>query len=256
MQNAESDANTARVALVTGAARGIGAACARRLAESGMNVAVNHRSDGSREAAEGLARELEAAFGVQAHAFQADVAAFDEAKRLVDEVRERFGALHVLVCNAGITRDGLVMRMSEEQFDAVVDTNLKGTFNCLRHAVPVMCKQRFGRVISISSVVGLFGNAGQVNYAASKAGIIGMTKAAAKELGSRNVTVNAVAPGFIETAMTEALDEKAGEALTSRIALRRLGRPEDVASAVAFLAGDEASYITGQVLGVDGGISL
>ena len=175
---------------------------------------------------------------------------------MVAAVVERFGALHVLVNNAGITQDGLLMRMSEEQFERVVDTNLGGAFNCMRHAVPVMCKQRFGRIVNISSVVGVRGNAGQANYAASKAGIIGLTLAAAKEIGGRGVTVNAVAPGFIETDMTAALSEKATAALTDHIALKRLGQTEDVACAVAFLASEQAGYITGQVLGVDGGISL
>lgn len=245
-----------RVALVTGANRGIGAGVARKLAEHGMCVAINYRSDASREQAEELREELEHKFGVRAMIVQADVADFEQAKQMVEEVREHFGALHVLVNNAGITRDGLLMRMKKDQFGQVVDTNLGGAFNCMRHAASVMVKQRYGRIVNISSVVGIYGNAGQANYAASKAGIIGLTKAAAKELGSRNITVNAVAPGFIETDMTAALDQKAHDALTERISAGRLGSVEDVASAVAFLASDESSYITGQVLGVDGGLTI
>lgn len=227
-----------------------------RLAEDGMNVAINFRSEGSRATAEELRAQIEERFGVEAMCVHGDVSGFESAKDMVAAVVERFGALHVLVNNAGITQDGLLMRMSEEQFERVVDTNLGGAFNCMRHAVPVMCKQRFGRIVNISSVVGVRGNAGQANYAASKAGIIGLTLAAAKEIGGRGVTVNAVAPGFIETDMTAALSEKATAALTDHIALKRLGQTEDVACAVAFLASEQAGYITGQVLGVDGGISL
>lgn len=248
--------NVQRVALVTGGNQGIGAAVVRKLAEDGFFVAINHHSDNSAQAAEELAEEIRREYGVEAMIVKADVADFESAKAMMDAVKERFGRIDVLVNNAGITRDGLVMRMSEEQFDSVIDTNLGGVFNCLRHAVPIMVKQRYGRIVNISSVVGIYGNAGQVNYSASKAGIIGLTKSAAKELGSRNITVNAVAPGFIETAMTADLDEKANAALTDRISLKRLGSGSDVADAVAFLAGDGASYITGQVLGVDGGLTL
>lgn len=245
-----------RVALVTGAAQGIGAAVAERLAANGFAVVVNHHSDSSSQAAKDLAHRLSADFGVLARAAQCDVADFDAVKQMVADVKDGFGRIDVLVNNAGITRDGLLMRMKADQFESVIDTNLGGAFNCMRHVVPLMTKQRYGRIVNISSVVGVYGNAGQVNYSASKAGIIGMTKSAAKELGSRNITVNAVAPGFIETAMTAALDDKAAEALTGRIAAGRLGQPQDVACAVAFLASEESSYITGQVLGVDGGISL
>lgn len=244
------------VALVTGAAQGIGAATALRLAEEGFVTVINHHSASSKQQAEELAETLERTCNIPTMVIQVDVADFDSVKTMVEAIKERFGRIDVLVNNAGITRDGLLMRMKEDQFDAVVDTNLGGAFHCMRHVVPLMVKQRSGRIINISSVVGIYGNAGQVNYAASKAGIIGMTKSAAKELGGRGITVNAVAPGFIETAMTAALDEKASEALTERISLGRLGRPEDVASAVAFLAGSNAAYITGQVLGVDGGLSL
>lgn len=247
---------TERVALITGANQGIGAAIATELASRGINVVINFRSDGKREMAEELAETLERDFQIRAMPYQADVSDFDQVKDMVSAVKENFGRIDILINNAGITRDGLVMRMSADQFDSVIDANLGGTFNCLRHVVPIMVKQRFGRIINISSVVGIYGNAGQVNYSASKAGIIGLTKSAAKELGGRNITVNVIAPGFIETAMTAELDEKANSALTERIALNRLGRPEDVALTAAFLASDDASYITGQVLGVDGGISL
>ncbi len=248
--------NEQRVALVTGAAQGIGAAVAERLAADGFAVAVNHHSESSAQAAKDLAQRLSDVYGVAAVAVQCDVADFDAVKQMVSDVKDELGRIDVLVNNAGITRDGLLMRMKADQFESVIDTNLGGAFNCMRHVVPLMTRQRYGRIVNVSSVVGVYGNAGQVNYSASKAGIIGMTKSAAKELGSRNITVNAVAPGFIETAMTAALDDKAQEALTGRIAAGRLGQPQDVASAVAFLAGEEASYITGQVLGVDGGISL
>lgn len=243
------------VALVTGASRGIGAAIARAMAHVGMNVVINYSSDASETAAHELAQELEES-GVETLVVQASVADFAEVRAMVSAIKERFGRIDVLVNNAGITRDGLLMRMKEDQFDSVIDTNLKGAFNCMRHVCPLMVKQRYGRIISISSVVGIAGNAGQVNYAASKAGIIGMTKAAAKELAGRNITVNAVAPGFIETAMTAVLGNEAQEAIVERIAAHRLGKPEDVAEAVAFFARPEASYITGQVISVDGGMSL
>lgn len=245
-----------RVALVTGAVQGIGAAVAAQLAKDGFAVVVNYHSASSEQKAKELCDALERDLGAQAVAIQCDVADFDAVKEMIAQIKERFGRIDVLVNNAGITRDGLLMRMKADQFDSVIDTNLGGAFNCMRHVVPLMTKQRYGRIVNISSVVALYGNAGQVNYAASKAGIVGMTKAAAKELGSRNITVNAVAPGFIETAMTAALDEKASANLTERIAAGRLGAPEDVATAVAFLASEGASYITAQVLGVDGGISL
>ena len=255
-----------RVAIVTGASRGIGAAIAQRLALEGYSVVLNYASDGSTEAAcalcaelsdfaateaqESLALEVEQAAEPQRFiAVQADVSRFDEAK-------QQFGRIDVLVNNAGITRDGLLARMKEEAFDRVIEVNLKGAFNCLRHAAPLMMKQRYGRIVSVSSVVGIAGNAGQVNYAASKAGIIGMTKAAAKELAPRGITVNAVAPGFIDTAMTDALPDSAKEAILSRIACGAFGAPEDVANAVAFFAQPESEYITGQVLCIDGGMSL
>lgn len=245
-----------RVALVTGAAQGIGAAVATRLAEDGCIVVINYHSASSSEKAVDLADKLLREFGTTCSAVQCDVADYDAVKEMVSEIKDTYGRIDILVNNAGITRDGLLMRMKKEQFESVIDTNLGGAFNCMRHVVPIMAKQRYGRIVNISSIVGLYGNAGQVNYSASKAGIIGMTKSAAKELGSRNITVNAVAPGFIETAMTASLDEKANEALTGRIAVGRLGDPRDIANAVSFLASEESGYITAQVLGVDGGMSL
>lgn len=242
-------------AIVTGGARGIGLAVSHALAASGYSVIVNHSSEGSRAVAESVARELQERYGVQAKAVQADVSQFEEAAQLVEASAE-LGTLAVLVNNAGINRDGLMLRMKEEDFDRVIEVNLKGTFNCCRAALPKMTKARFGRIVNMSSVVGVFGNAGQANYAASKAGIIGMTKSLAREVASRNVTVNAVAPGFIQTDMTDSMPEKAKEAALGRIAAKRMGNPEDVAALVAFLASDAAGYITGQVIGVDGGISL
>ena len=251
-----TDSPDRRVALVTGAAQGIGAAVATRLAKDGNIVVLNYHSESSADKATQLANKLLGEFGTVCSAIQCDVADFDAVKEMVSEIKDTYGHIDILVNNAGITRDGLLMRMKEDQFESVIDTNLGGVFNCMRHVVPLMTKQRYGRIVNISSIVGLYGNAGQVNYAASKAGIIGMTKSAAKELGSRNITVNAVAPGFIETAMTAELDDKANEALTGRIAAGRLGTPEDVANAVSFLASEESSYVTAQVLGVDGGMSL
>lgn len=262
-----------RVALVTGASRGIGAAIARKLASDGYSVVLNYASDSSTAAVEGLCELLanvaadraaeERACAEQQPAeaqrfvgIQADVSQFEEAKRLLAEVKDTFGRIDVLVNNAGITRDGLLMRMKEEAFDRVIEVNLKGAFNCLRHAAPIMMKQRYGRVISVSSVVGVAGNAGQVNYAASKAGIIGLTKAAAKEMAARGVTVNAVAPGFIDTAMTDELSDAMKESILGRIACGEFGMPEDVANAVAFFASPETGYVTGQVLCIDGGMSL
>lgn len=245
-----------RVALITGASRGIGAAVARVFASQGYWVALNHSGEHSAAATRSLAVELQQAYGVEAQAFMADVSQFDDAKNLVKAVQKHFGRIDVCVNNAGITADGLLIRMKEEAFDRVIDINLKGTFNCMRHVSLVMMKQHYGRIVNVASVVGLAGNAGQVNYAASKAGIIGMTKSAAKELAARGVTVNAVAPGFIQTDMTDALSAEIQDAIRDRIAAGEFGTPEDVAYAIAFLASPEARYITGQVLGIDGGIAL
>ena len=244
---------TGKTAIVTGGSRGIGKAVCLELARRGCNIVLSFA--GNTAAADQTAAECRA-LGVQALAVQGNVADADAVKALFDAALEKFGAVDILVNNAGITRDNLLMLLKEEDFDAVVDTNLKGTFLCMKAAVRPMMKQRHGRIISLSSVVGLHGNAGQVNYAASKAGVIGMTKSLAKELAGRNITVNAVAPGFIDTDMTAVLPDKAKEAILSSIPMARLGAAEDVASAVAFLASDEAGYITGQVLAVDGGMSM
>lgn len=245
-----------RAAVVTGSTRGIGREIARELAAAGMNVVVNSSSEKSLPAAEALAAEIAGQFGVEAVAVAANVADEAEANALIAAATDAFGRVDVLVNNAGITRDGLAARMDDEDFDAVIDINLKGTFHCCRAAAKVMMKQRWGRIINMSSVVGVYGNAGQVNYAASKAGVIGMTKTLAKELARRNITANAVAPGFIATDMTDALSEAQKEAIVGRIGSGRLGEPADIAHLVRFLASDEASYITGQVICVDGGMSL
>lgn len=251
-----TETNDRRCAVVTGSTRGIGRAIAGELAAAGMNVVVNSSSERSLPAAEDLAAQLADQFGVETLAVAANVAVEAEADALIGAALEAFGRVDVLVNNAGITRDGLAARMSDEDFDAVIDINLKGTFHCCRAAAKPMMKQRWGRIINMSSVVGVYGNAGQINYAASKAGVIGMTKTIAKELAKRNVTANAVAPGFIATDMTDALSDSQKEAITSRIGCGRLGEPADIAHLVRFLASDEASYITGQVICVDGGMSL
>lgn len=245
-----------RSAIVTGSNRGIGRAVVLELARAGFDVCVNCSSEHSLASALELARLIEADCGVKAIAVAANVAESDQAQVLIDAVYREFGRVDVLVNNAGITRDGLLARMKEEDFDAVIDVNLKGTFNCCKAAAQRMCKQRYGRIVNMSSVVGVCGNAGQANYAASKAGVIGLTKAISRELAVRNVTANAVAPGFISTDMTDALSEKQQQAISERIAMKRLGNPEDVAALVCFLASERAGYITGQVIGVDGGMSL
>ena len=244
---------TGKTAIVTGGSRGIGKAVCLELARRGCNIVLSFA--GNTAAADQTVAECQA-LGGQALAVQGNVADADAVKALFDAALKQFGAVDILVNNAGITRDNLLMLLKEEDFDAVVDTNLKGTFLCMKAAVRPMMKQRHGRIISLSSVVGLHGNAGQVNYAATKAGVIGMTKSLAKELAGRNITVNAVAPGFIDTDMTAVLPEKAKEAILASIPMARLGAAEDVANAVAFLASDEAGYITGQVLAVDGGMSM
>ncbi len=242
-----------KIAVITGAGRGIGKAIALQFAQYGSKVVVNYRSSIAQ------VEELLAIIknnGGEAIAIQADVSREEDAKRLVDETVKHFGRLDVLVNNAGITKDNLLMRMTEQDFDSVIDTNLKGTFFCTKHAATVMLKQRSGKIINISSVVGITGNVGQTNYAASKAGVIGMTKAAARELSSRGITVNAVAPGFIETDMTEGLSDKIKEATIANIPLKRYGTANEVAGAVSFLASEAANYITGQVLQVDGGLAM
>ncbi|MBC8530383.1 3-oxoacyl-[acyl-carrier-protein] reductase [Gehongia tenuis] len=242
-----------KCAVVTGASRGIGRGIALELARRGMNVVINYNS--SAEAADALIREIEE-MGVRALAVQADVSDFEAAGRLIQKAEETFGRVDVLVNNAGITRDGLLMRMKEEDFDRVIEVNLKSAFNCMRHAVRGMGQRRYGRIVSLSSVAGVVGNAGQANYSASKAGVIGLTKAAARELARRGITVNAVAPGFIDTDMTAAMPEAARTAVLATVPMQRGGRVEDVAKAVAFLVSDDAAYITGQVLSVDGGLAM
>lgn len=240
-------------AIVTGASRGIGRAIAIKFAELGANVVLNYRSDIN--SVQEVVKEIESK-GVKALAIQGDVSSFEDSKKIIDEAMEKLGSVDILVNNAGITKDSLIMRMKEEEFDKVIEVNLKGVFNCIKHAIPVMVKQRSGKIINISSVVGLSGNAGQANYAAAKAGIIGLTKSVAKEVASRGITANAIAPGFIQTDMTETLGEKVKENIKANIPLKRLGSPEDIANTAAFLASDMASYITGQVISVDGGMHI
>lgn len=244
---------TGKIAVVTGGARGIGRAIALALAEEGAEVVINYHHSEERSLA--VKEEIEARGG-KAAVMQCDVSDYESCERFVSAVAEMCGRIDIWVNNAGITKDRLLMRMSEEAFDEVIETNLKGTFQCMRFVSRVMVKQRYGRIINLSSVVGIAGNAGQVNYAASKAGVIGMTKSAAKELAGRGITVNAVAPGFIETEMTSILSEKVQEQAKNQIPLGHFGTPEDVASAVVFLASEQAKYITGQVLQVDGGMVM
>ena len=242
-----------KTAVVTGASRGIGRAIAIKLATLGVNIVVNYRN--SFDAVQEVVKEIQA-LGARALAVQCDISSFKDVENMMKKSIEEFGSIDILVNNAGITKDGLLMRMKEEEFDSVIDINLKGAFNCTRHISAIMLKQRSGRIINISSVSGLTGNAGQVNYSSAKAGILGMTKAVAKELAGRGVTCNAVAPGYIQTDMTEGLADKVKENIMNAIPLKRLGTPEDVANAVAFLASEEAAYITGQVINVDGGMVM
>ncbi|HBC4296071.1 3-oxoacyl-[acyl-carrier-protein] reductase [Staphylococcus aureus] len=240
-------------ALVTGASRGIGRSIALQLAEEGYNVAVNYA--GSKEKAEAVVEEIKAK-GVDSFAIQANVAEADEVKAMIKEVVSQFGSLDVLVNNAGITRDNLLMRMKEQEWDDVIDTNLKGVFNCIQKATPQMLRQRSGAIINLSSVVGAVGNPGQANYVATKAGVIGLTKSAARELASRGITVNAVAPGFIVSDMTDALSDELKEQMLTQIPLARFGQDTDIANTVAFLASDKAKYITGQTIHVNGGMYM
>lgn len=240
-------------AVITGATGGIGKAVAIKLAKLGADIVINYRS--KVEEAEKLQKDVES-FGVKSILVQGDVAKDEDAKNLINKAKEAFGKIDILVNNAGITRDGLIIRMKEEDFDKVINVNLKGTFNCLKYVSSVMARQKHGKIINISSIVGIAGNAGQVNYAASKAGVIGMTKSLAKELAGRGVNVNAIAPGFIRTPMTDKLSDKVKEGILKEIPLKRLGKPEDAANLIAFLASEESDYITGQVINVDGGMVI
>lgn len=242
-----------KVALVTGASRGIGRQIALTLAGYGASVIVNY--NGSKEKAEAVVEEIKANGG-QAEAVQCSVADFDACGEMITAMLAKYEHIDILVNNAGITKDNLVMKMTEADFDAVLDTNLKGTFNTIKHMYRAFLKQRSGRIINMTSVSGVLGNAGQANYSASKAGVIGLTKAMARELASRNITVNAVAPGFIDTDMTQAMTDSAKEATLAQIPLKRMGQPVDIAETVAFLASEKASYITGQVISVDGGMAI
>lgn len=242
-----------KVALVTGAGRGIGREIALTLAEYGADVIVNYH--GSQEKAQEVVKQIEQ-LGRKAAAIQCSVADYEACGQMITDMLAAFGHIDILVNNAGITKDNLVIKMSEEDFDAVMDTNLKGTFNTIKHMYRPFLKQRAGRIINLSSVSGVLGNAGQANYAASKAGVIGLTKSVARELAARNITVNAVAPGYIDTDMTQAMTETAREATLAQIPLKRVGTPRDIAEMVAFLASDRASYITGQVISVDGGMAI
>ena len=242
-----------KIALVTGASRGIGKQIALTLAGYGATVIVNY--NGSKEKAEAVVAEIQAGGG-KAEAVQCSVADFAACGEMITEILGKYGRIDILVNNAGITKDNLVMKMTEEDFDAVIDTNLKGTFNTIKHMYRAFLKQRSGSIINMTSVSGVLGNVGQANYSASKAGVIGLTKSMARELASRNITVNAVAPGFIDTDMTQAMTETAKEATLTQIPLKRMGQPIDIAETVAFLASDKASYITGQIISVDGGMAI
>ncbi|MBU4485514.1 MAG: 3-oxoacyl-[acyl-carrier-protein] reductase [Candidatus Delongbacteria bacterium] len=242
-----------KVAVITGSARGIGKAIAEEYASNGAKVVI---SDILQDLADGTALEIKNKFNTETMAVKADVSKYDEVENLISQTIEKFGKIDILVNNAGITRDNLIMRMSDQEWDLVININLKGVFNCTKAVTRPMMKQRSGRIINITSVVGEMGNAGQINYSASKAGVIGMTKTTAKELGSRGVRVNAIAPGFIVSEMTDKLSDQAKESLTKLIPLGNLGYPKDVANAAVFLASDMAEYITGQVLNVDGGMVM
>lgn len=243
----------AKVALITGATRGIGKAIALKLASSGFNIALNYRKENDDLIA--TKNEIEK-LGVECLPVQGDISSFEDCERMTKEIIAKYEGINVLVNNAGITKDMLLMRMKKEDFEQVIDTNLVGTFNVTKNVVPYMMKARSGRIINISSVVGISGNAGQTNYSASKAGIIGFTKSLAKEIASRNILVNAVAPGFIETNMTDVLKDDVKQEIAKNIPLKRMGTTQDVANVVKFLASDDSSYITGQVINVDGGMLM
>lgn len=240
-----------RVAVITGASRGIGKACACKLAAEGVTVVINYSS--SSAAAEEVVSEI-AANGGSAKAYKCDVSDSQAVEKMFADIIKEFGRIDILINNAGITRDNLSMLMTEEDFDAVLSTNLKGAFNCIRACLPKMIRSRYGRIINISSISGLHGNPGQANYSAAKAGLIGLTKSVAKEVGKRGITVNAIAPGFIETDMVKGLDEEFKKQFANEIPLKRFGKPEEVADIVAFFASEKASYTTGSVINIDGGL--
>ncbi|MDO4925389.1 MAG: 3-oxoacyl-[acyl-carrier-protein] reductase [Turicibacter sp.] len=242
-----------KCAVITGASRGIGREIALQFAKEGANIVLNYRS--SEEEALELKKELDK-LGSNILIIKADISNFDEAENLIKEAKNTFGKVDILVNNAGITKDTLLIRMKEEDFDKVIEVNLKGAFNCLRAVSPIMIRQKEGKIINMSSVVGVVGNAGQVNYSASKAGVIGMTKSLAREIGSKNINVNAIAPGFIDTDMTKVLSEDQKKNIISSVPLKRLGQVEDIANLAVFLASDKSNYITGQVIHVDGGMAM
>lgn len=245
-----------KTALITGAGQGIGAAIAIRLANDGYNIAINCRTEEDIINSGNNIAEQCREKGVEAECFACDVSDYNACEEMVKAVKERFNTIDVLVNNAGITKDGLLARMSEEQYDTVINVNQKSVYNMMKHTSAVMIRQRSGKIINMASVAGLYGNAGQFNYSASKAAVVGMTLTAAKELGSRGITVNAIAPGFIETPMTDSLSDKVREAVLAAVPLKRYGKPEEVAATASFLSSDDASYITGQVIVVSGGMSM
>ena len=242
-----------KTAIITGSTSGIGKEIALTLSKEGFNIVINYRKEN--DDLNNIIKEVESN-GVSCLAIKADVSNFDDCKNLVEQVIDKFGEITVLVNNAGITKDNLLLRMSESEFDDVININLKGTFNMTKNAIPFMSKKRNGRIINLSSVVGVAGNSGQANYAASKAGIIGFTKSVAKEFASRNILVNAIAPGYIQTKMTDVLSDEVKGNIAKNIPLKRLGNPEDIANVVKFLVSDECTYITGQVIHVDGGMVI
>lgn len=244
-----------KCAVITGSTRGIGKAIAIKYASLGCNIVINYRSEKDEVNAYKLSEEI-GKLGVDTLRVKANVADFEEAKNIVEKAKEKFGKVDILVNNAGITKDNLILRMNESDFDSVINVNLKGSFNCLKAVTPIMLKQKHGKIINMASVVGVIGNPGQVNYCASKAGVIGMTKSLAKELGGKNINVNAIAPGFIDTDMTKVLSEDQKKNILSQVPLKRLGLVSDVANVAAFLGSEDSDYITGQVIHVDGGMAM